>query len=385
MKKRIFAALLVASVACMAFAGCKDTEQPPKNPTDPSGSDPVETFTPKPVDGTPILFDEGMEYYNTAPSMIEESDSLRYIVYSVNKTANQKDTVFAARKAEKKSGVWEYGEKHVILEPSASGWDKGHIANPDVIKGAFSYNGESYSYLLAYQASDSAAQSNYNIGLAVAKDPLGSWVKVGNAPVIEYDSDGYGAGYGVGEPSLMSYDDEGKVYLFHSMGDTYSTGVYVAELDCSDLSNIRGASVSNAVTTHGMTDPGQAVVSYCDADFALDKTTGTLYTVRNFMPMATVKPFLPLAVQVLKMPFADLYKIGAEWEVVETRINDTDLSTEENDGWERVYSACFITDAYGKVTGSALDMALSVTSYNKTSFEHTFYQTITSYIVNVED
>lgn len=377
MKKKVFAVALVAAIACLAFAGCKDPQEQPGPGPAPSN------FTAKPIDGTPILFDEGMSYYNAAPSVIEESDSVRYIVYSVNKTAKTQDTVFAARKGIKKDGVWEYGQKHVILEPSKDGWDKGHIANPDIIKGNFTYNGEQYSYLLSYQASSTAATSNYNIGLAVAKDVLGEWVKVGTSPVIEYDAEGYGAGYGVGEASLLSYDEAGKVYLFHSMGDTYFTGVYVAELDCSDLGNIKGASVTNAVTTHGMTDYGQAAASFCDSDFALDKENGILYTVRNFMPVSVIKPTLPTAVQVLKMPIADLYKMNAKWEVVKSQINDVALSTEDTYGWERAYSACFVTDAYGRVTGNALDMAITVTSYDQTTYDYLYYQAITSYTLNI--
>ncbi len=374
-RKRILcAALILAMSVCMA--GCSGC----------SGRETENSFTPKPVDGTALLFDEGMQYYNVAPAVVEESESVRYVFYAVNKTADAEDTAVAVRKGEKNGETWTYGEKKVIIERSASGWDSAHIENPDVVKGSFGYRGETYSYLMAYQGNDAKTEDNYSVGLAVAKDPLGEWTKVGETAVLSYDKTGYGSAFGIGEPSLVSFDKAGKVYLFHTMGDMYTTGVYVAELDCSDLGAIKGAGISNAVSNYGITDPGAPLPTFSDANFKLDTLSETLYTVRNYYPVAAVKPSLPTAVQVLKMPVADLYKPTAAWEVIETQVNDLDLATETTDGWERVYSGCIVGDAYGHTDGAKmLELVLSVTSYDKTTFEYRFYQGLTSFSLTLED
>lgn len=367
--KKIFGTAALAALLCIAV-GCGPTEEAGQG-------------SAKPIDGTPILFDETTDYYNIAPSVVEEGN-VRYIFYAVNATAGQTDTAIAVRRAEKSGDNWSYGDKKVIVQTSESGWDSAHIANPDVIKGTFGYNGETYSWLMAYQGNGTDAENNYSIGLAAAKDPLGEWVKIGNDAVIKYDSAGYGTAFGIGEPSLVSYDKAGKVYLFHTMGDMYTTGVYVAELDCTDLGAIKGASVSNAVTNFGLTDPGAAVPTFSDTNFKLDETSGTLYCVRNYST-AAMAPVLPTAVQVIKMPMADLYAVNAEWEEVETQINDLDLSTDTLDGWERVYSACIVGDGYGRVDGAeALELALTVTSFDRKTYEYRFYQAITGYTVELD-
>ena len=86
------------------------------------------------------------------------------------------------------------------------------------------------------------------------------------------------------------------------------------------------------------------------------------------------------------MPVADLYKPTAAWEVIETQVNDLDLATETTDGWERVYSGCIVGDAYGHTDGAKmLELVLSVTSYDKTTFEYRFYQGLTSFSLTLED
>lgn len=172
--------------------------------------------------------------------------------------------------------------------------------------------------------------------------------------------------------------------LFHSMGDMLTTGIYVCELDAADLSNIKGATRQNAVTNFGLVDPGAAVPTFADTDFKLDSESGMLYAVRNYYPVAATAPNLPIAVQLISMPLADLYKANSEWTVIEEQINDLDLSTAENDGWERVYSACIVGDEYGRVdNATSLELNLTVTSYDKETFEYLYYQAITSCTVTL--
>ena len=192
MKKNLYAAIAACALAVpLLFSACSSDERKTK-------------FTPKPVDGTELLFDEGLEYYNTAPSVVNVDENTKYVFYTVNKTAGGTDTAIAARKAEKGNDGWIYGEKKILLEGTKEGWDGTHIANPAVIKGSFKMAGETYSWLMAYQGNDAKEEKNYSVGLAVAKDALGEWIKVGTSPVIPYDSVSFGSAYGIGEPSLVS-------------------------------------------------------------------------------------------------------------------------------------------------------------------------------------
>ena len=53
-------------------------------------------------------------------------------------------------------------------------------------------------------------------------------------------------------------------------------------------------------------------------------------------------------------------------------------------GWAYVYSACIASDAYGFVdNATALDLALTVTSYDENTFDYLYYQTITEYKVSL--
>ena len=61
--------LLSASLAIFIVAACGKVDS--------------DTFETKPVDGTPVLFDEGMEFYNTEPSIFVDGGE-KYIFYTVN-------------------------------------------------------------------------------------------------------------------------------------------------------------------------------------------------------------------------------------------------------------------------------------------------------------
>lgn len=372
--------ILTALVAAFVLIGCNG-DKPSSSTSSTPSSNSSSTFTPKPVDGIEPIFDEGMGYYNTAPSILVNEDK-SYIFYTSNKEEGiQGNDVIAAREI---SGD-TYGEKKIVLEPSTSGWDSKHIGNADVIKGEFKYKDVTYSYLMAYQGNDSVDEKNYSVGIAVSNDPLNSWVKVGTEPLVKYDKDAYGDSWGIGQPSLVSYDQKGKVYLFFTMGDSVGTVSYVRELDLTNLSDIKGNVGFNSVPTKGLIE-NNIYIMLNDADYALDTENDMLYVVRNYNPESATAPKLNSAVQVARIEMSKLYTSNATWEIVEERVNMLDLETDETGGWERVYSACIAANGFGQLeTVETIKLGLTVTSYDIVTKDYMFYQTILVYdVANID-
>lgn len=381
MKINKILSILLCALIALGVTACTPIVDSSK---DSSGGGNVDNpFVAKPVDGIAPLFDEGMDFYNIQPSILYEGETM-HVYYTVNKTAGSNDSVIAYRKGSLENGEWTFGEKKISLEKGAEGaWDSASISNCDVVKGEFAYNGESYSYLMAYQATNNNNEKNYQVGFAVAKTADGEFVKVGNAPVVAYDDTALGYSWGIGQPSLVNYEG-GKVYLFYTMGDAIATQTYVSELDASNLNDIKGLNAYSSIATDGLLE-NNIYVMLNDADFAIDKTNGILYVVRNYNPAATSAPSLNTAVQVAKVALADLYKPNCVWEIIDEKVNLLDLATDETGGWERVYSGCIISDVYGNVSGAtSLELGLTVTSWDNATKDYTHYQTIISYELSLE-
>ena len=65
--------ILTALVAAFVLIGCNG-DKPSSSTSSTPSSNSSSTFTPKPVDGIEPIFDEGMGYYNTAPSILFNED-----------------------------------------------------------------------------------------------------------------------------------------------------------------------------------------------------------------------------------------------------------------------------------------------------------------------
>ena len=380
MKIKKLLALMVCGIIALGATACITTDS-----TDSSTGDGPDApaFVAKPVDGIAPLFDEGMGYYNIQPSILYEDANTMHVYYTVNETFEDTDSVIGYKKGTLENGVWTFGEKKIVLRKGEeTAWDGANISNCDVVKGEFNYNGEVYNYLMAYQGGSNNNHKNYQIGFAVSKTADGEFVKVGTAPVVSYDDVALGYSWGIGQPSLVSYEG-GKVYLFYTMGDALATQTYVSELDASNLNDIKGVNVYNSISTDGLLE-NNIYVMLNDADFAIDTTNGILYVVRNYNPAATSAPSLNTAVQVAKVALADLYKPNCVWEIIDEKVNLLDLATEETGGWERVYSGCIASDAYGHVNGAtAIELGLTVTSWDNTTKDYTHYQTIITYTISL--
>ena len=376
MKRNI---LILLSLASLALVSCGKNKQSEEQVSVSQSEQ--EVFEAKPVDGIAPLFDEGLGYFNTNPSIINVSDSERYVFYTVNDTYKQENYNIAVRKATKNADGWTYGDKKIILRPSENGWDKNRVLACDVIQGSFRYQNEDYNYLMAYEGNNTKSEAHFNIGLAVAKTLDGDWIKVGTEPIIKYDPNEYGMnGWGCGQPSLVSYDKQSKLYLFYTLGEPMISQTRVCEIDAANLDNIQMNSFHSFLNTTGLVDYDENV-AFVDADFAIDETTQELISVRNVNPISATPPMTYKAVQVAKMPLAGIYDNSSAWTIIEEKVNMLDLDDPINDkdGWERVLSGCIVSDPYSRADVNNIEIGITVTSWNEQTNAYLFYQTITTY------
>ncbi len=311
------------------------------------------------------IFDDDLGIYDKDPSVFLE-DNTKYIFYTTNEEYFVSGDVIAMRKGtQNDKGEWNFSERKIVLRPSENDWDSMRVSNPDVIRGTFTYQETEYLYLMAFQGTSKVKDKLYQIGFAVSND-LENWVKVGKEPIITYSSYALGSAYGVGAPSLVSYDKKGKFYCFYTYADALVTTTRVNYFDATDLDQILMGEPST-VSTIGLEDKSGSVV-FNNADFTIDQETNTLYCVRDRNPVMTL-PATSDSVQVAKADLKILTNPNDyRWTLIARGISDLDTAVMDGDedqsfGWERIYSPCFVRDAYSLVqVNETLDICFTVSA-----------------------
>ncbi len=370
--------VLVLALSCV-LTGCKPdagttTTKPDGSTTtkptttaggnvEPSG--PVDTN----VYGLPV---PAVGYYMKDADVLQASESERYIVYTTNSESGEEDNVIAITKGEKTEKGWLYGEGKTILEPT-EGWDK-YLGSASIVKGDFTYNSESYSYLMAYAATaqeDGLAQS---IGLAVAKEIDGTYVRVGDAPILAYDKAQYGNNAGFYAPSLVNKDGKSAVGLFYTRADIYGHFLYFGVADMSNLDGLK--LTGNMITNKGNLSGGDAVTMMPNMDVALG-ADGYLYAVKDVSPSAAQKPMTATSFEYAKIKLEELATTddGEGW-ISEATYDYLDL----DNGYERAYSPCLVSDLYGHVLETA-EIVYNVSDTQAANADYIFSQKFLSVVV----
>ena len=251
------------------------------------------------VNFTDELFGDNIEqnFYNYCPSVMIENGNTMHVWYCSNKVSGNVTDYVAYRKGTlTEDGKWTFSEKELVLAPTPGTWDEVHVCDPTVIKGDFSYNGEQYSYLMAYLGCRTRDVTANEVGVAVAKAPNGPYVKIDNLnPIADYykeidahagDGKDWRNAWGFGQPSLVSIDRAGKIMLFYTAGTPNETATVAEEWDLSDLNNpvrLSQTSLSNVGVTSatGQTD------CINNADFAYDPATKRLICIKEDFPYPT--------------------------------------------------------------------------------------------------
>ncbi len=324
--------------------------------------------------GTDYMFMEDAGFYAYAPSILQADDNTRYVYYTVNRDKEKSASdVIAVRKGTLKNGEYIYEEKKIVLMPSDGKWDSQRVTCPSVIYGDFSYAGNSYTCLLAYSANRIEASKNFQIGLAVAKNPEGPFTKIGDSPAISYNSEISGSQYGVGNPSLVSYDKKGKVRIFYSHGDNNLSSTRVVDADLSQLDNPKFSGYLT-VSYLGLPDDGLGYPLVANCDFSVNEDGSQLYMVKDGFPYALNEPKVATKLTVATMKTGGLYDPNGKWDTIVPEINQLDTYVDENRlGWSRMYSACILRDAYGIVKDTSKISICFTSSHEPANMNDTSY------------
>jgi hypothetical protein len=157
-------------------------------------------------------FSGGAGHYNYAPSIIQDKYGIRYGFICQNRDPFKiVDYVYLYKGIPTKEGYkWQPGT--MIIEPSESGWDNCHICDPDVREFKTTYNGETYDWIMTYLGVDQWDCNHNQIGLAIAKNIEGPYIKFDKNPLITYDDR---TQWGVGQSTTIVLDSV-TIRLFYS-------------------------------------------------------------------------------------------------------------------------------------------------------------------------
>ncbi len=239
------------------------------------------------VDNGAMFGNEGNNnIYNYCPSMFYEDENTMHAYYCSNRDSGNITDYVAYRKGVKVGGEWYWSEKSLVLEPTENTWDERHTCDPSVIKGSFSMGGESYSYLMAYLGCITNNSMRNEVGIAVAKTPEGPWVKCSNInPIAKYPEEYTQWGYG--QPSLVSADKAGEVFLFYTAGLPTKTCQMVERWNLSNLDAPQKI-FSEELTNRGLYFINSTTPSFIsNADFAYSPNENRFYMVFDGRPFET--------------------------------------------------------------------------------------------------
>lgn len=354
----LMAAILLISSAL--FAGCKSA----KKPNEGGGEEDAKILT-----GIGAMFDEPVGWKNENASVVCFSDMERYVFYTRSTEAYSQKTSIAVRKGTLQEGIWKWGDATTVLSP-AEGWESAHVYAPSVVKGNFIYQGKNYSWLMAYSANANEGDLlGSQIGFALAESIDGTYVRLG-APAVtytpsEYSEEGF-ASMGVNEPSLVSFDENGKVWLFYTYnGNNTTVGSRFIEFDLSgDLSGFaaRPGWTGNAITSQ-FEGVETTNISPRAADYAYDKENDIFVSIRNTSPYGTSEPSEATGLQIVYGAADLLYGVPAGGWTLARNVNalmTVDMTDPSRyDGYARIYSGGLVRDEYGRISGETVEFTFT--------------------------
>jgi len=289
--------------------------------------------------------------YNYCPSVIVEDDGTAYMYYCTNSPAGTVVDYVACRVGTDKDGdgAYSWGDEQIVLKPGkkdnpTSGWDYEHVCDPSVIKGEFTYKGESYSYMMAYLGCNRTDSKDNETGIAVAKSPTGPFVKIDANPIVDfpYNSSVTTNQWGAAQASLVNKGTGGQVWLFYTYGAS-DTVVMVRECDFSNLDTpIIGE--PKTLTMNGLrTISNNADTWFNNADFAYDAKNNRFIVASDCHPLPQTddRPNNVAKAFRIMYIYADKLETG-------TWTNCKQVGQAQT-GFARNHNVCLARDAYGNI------------------------------------
>lgn len=312
---------------------------------------------PEPEDN--LLFEHGIsgetQIYNYAPTIFQEDENTRYIYYCSNKIEGNVTDFIAYRKGVKdEKGVWKYSDVSYVVGPTEDTWDSRHTCDPSVVKGKFSYNNESYNYIMAYLGCVTSNNQENKVGIAVAKKPEGPWIKVDEInPIADYkrntsDDLNNTFQWGYGQPSIINLDKQSQILLTYTYGDGRNTGVIAEKWDLSNLDNPVKLKDGH-VTIKGLKNLNGGQDIFSNADFAYDSVNKRFYVVADSRPFEDTYPnFIASSNKVAYIYDGNSEEIGdVLFNAVGTSWNQIDEIDKSSTGFDRNHNSGILTDEYG--------------------------------------
>ena len=345
MLKRKILALVFALVTLFSVSAC--------------GEKIPEGYKPFAEDG--MMFDEEGDFvtmYNYCPSVIVDGEDA-YVWYCSNKKSGAKHgDHIAYRRGKYINGELYWGEKQILFGPEESTWTSGNVCDPDVIKGEFSYKGETYNWLMTYLGCTTIDNTSNAFGFKVAKSPDGPWIDVPEmSPLYDfyemfpgYVWDGVSPDiWGWGQSSMISVDKKGKVMLFY----TSSVVEGCTKYEYWDFSNLDNPQKLYEMPMHreGIVQrDGITQDQMTNTQFVYDHFNDDIYVICDVWPFERfeVPTNLPNLSRVYRLDNAteggDLQDFFTNSDKKWERVLDID---KELTGFFRNHNCCFFRDPYG--------------------------------------
>ena len=251
---------------------------------------------PQPVDFEDVLFGPDVsdsKIFNYCPAILKETvdgEEWMHVWYCTNKDDGVIMDHIGYRKGVKQDdGKWLFSEQQIVLAPTPGTWDSRHTCDPAVIRGEFRYEGNDYTYLMAYLGCTTEDYQKNETGIAVANAPEGPWVKVASLnPIVPWYDNGVEAEeqekyedmqgtsriyWGTGMPALISLDGQGDVLMFYQ---STLQGTGIQRWNFSDLDNPT-CQFTTRITHNGIVNSAGQRCNIGIPDFAYDPVAKRFY------------------------------------------------------------------------------------------------------------
>lgn len=394
-------AVALSMILTFGLCACKEGKEvptPPEGYTKERGENMFWEKEDELFDGY-VLQNTDIKIYNYCPSIMEEDENTRHVYYCSNRYStgaikefewsgvspkqqgkytdyedelgdNTITDYVAYRKAVRINGEWWWSPKQYVLGPtpgSRTEWEQ--TCDPNVIKGEFSYNGEQYSYLMAYLACATRDNTYNHVCVAVANAPEGPWLKCDDInPLIEYTSDDvpelvknntYLWGYG--QASMINIGKGGEILMFYSsicpaQNETtgawgHATNTTIARYDLSNLNDAKQTEIFRGIPSAGLTYAnGNSIESFTNADYAYDPETNRIYVVGDRGFVGYVEDRSMRETPLLGDVFFDYKGKWNEENISWTTI--ANFTAEYPRAYTSIHNNCIIRDEYGMISNS---------------------------------
>lgn len=183
---------------------------------------------------------------------------------------------------------------------------------------------------------------------------------------------------------------ESKIRVFYTYADTYGHFARFVDIDAADVGAIYSEEAKTdvdlvsgtvQVPTNGNLSGGDAAMMFPNSDFAYDTEKEKFFAVKDYSPSAALNPNYAERIEVASIAEEELYtaEILDGWKSIKVW---TMLDTEEQ--YERIYSGCIVSDAYGQVNGEdCLEVVYNHCEIEADNANWMFTQNLAAFKVNI--